>query len=124
MHHFDAEAGAVPISKKFNLGDGQKISFWKDPWFEGIAFVDIVPDLFKACMLRKLSVIQALTNGNWLRHFNRNLPQAALTQFVDIHDRFSTSSCKVVPLTLSPDAGPQTEFIRQPLLTKCSSKAP
>jgi hypothetical protein len=49
----------------FKLGDGQKISFWKDPWLGDTSIQTIAPDLFKHCTKRTLTVAQALLDGKW-----------------------------------------------------------
>ncbi|KAM0844595.1 hypothetical protein ACQ4PT_056936 [Festuca glaucescens] len=41
---------------EFKLGDGQKISFWRDPWLDGCCLANLASDLFKACTMRNLSV--------------------------------------------------------------------
>jgi hypothetical protein len=70
----------------FIIGDGQKTSFWRDPWLNGRCIADIAPDLFKCCTLRNISVGQALTGLKWMRHFRRNIPPAALQQFLLLHN--------------------------------------
>jgi hypothetical protein len=69
------------------LGDGEKINFLRDPWLEGQCILDQAPDLYRCCTLRGLTVAQALHEGKWLRHFKRDLPAAALSQFLTIHGR-------------------------------------
>jgi hypothetical protein len=74
----------------FNLGDGQRISFWKDPWLGEQAIQTIAPDLFKQCTKRNLTVAQALLDGRWRRHFRRGLTTVALEQFLLVHDRLES----------------------------------
>ena len=60
--------------------------FWRDPWLQGRAFADLMPELFKFCTMRNLTVAQALTDGKWMRHFRRDLSVQALHQFIKLHD--------------------------------------
>lgn len=69
----------------FRLGDGLKLSFWRDPWLDGRSLDILAPDLYKACTMRNLSVYQALFEGKWLRHFKQNLTAAALNQFLLVY---------------------------------------
>ncbi|CAM0911087.1 unnamed protein product [Alopecurus aequalis] len=70
----------------FNLGDGNKISFWKDPWLNGQSFATLAPELFQCCTLRGLTVAQAVIDNKWMKHYKRNITPAALRQFLLIHD--------------------------------------
>ena len=73
----------------FRLGNGQRFIFWHDPWMAGQRLATVAPDLYKQCTLRNLTVQQALTDGKWTRHFKQNLTQAAIMQFINIHDSLS-----------------------------------
>ena len=66
----------------FELGNGQTILFWKDPWLGDHALEMMLPELFKICTLRSATVAQALTDDKWMRHFKRGLTSAALHQFL------------------------------------------
>lgn len=72
---------------RFNLGNGQRISFWHDPWTASrCSLAAIAPDLFKFCTKRNLTVAQAITDDKWIRHFKQNLTTAALRQFLQVCD--------------------------------------
>jgi hypothetical protein len=74
----------------FSIGDGHKISFWRDPWLDGSSIAETAPHLFKHCTMRHLTVHQALTDGRWIRHLRRNLSPQALIEFTTIHNRLAT----------------------------------
>jgi hypothetical protein len=98
---FDDRAKALfNASVSFRLGDGCKISFWNDPWLDGSSLASSAPDLFKHCTLRNLSVNTALIDGKWMRHFKRNLPPEALSQFLVVHARLA----EIVLLPGVPDS--------------------
>lgn len=67
---------------RFTLGDGARLKFWHDPWFEGGSFVARFPDLFKVCTRRQLTVKEALINSRWTKHLRAFLPTQAIVQFV------------------------------------------
>jgi hypothetical protein len=74
----------------FSIGNGQKTSFWHDPWLDSCCIADLAPTLYKCCTLRKISVGQALTGKKWLRHFKRDLPHEAILQFLQLYARLNS----------------------------------
>lgn len=73
----------LPIDKKvralfnasaiFHLGNGKKIIFWKDPWYNGVDLASAFPALFEHCTRKNLSVAEALRDQRWIRHLKREL---------------------------------------------------
>ena len=73
-------------SVNFNLGNGETIKFWNDPWLHGECLKNTAPLLFQACTRRNITVAQALTASRWTRHFRHELEPAELIQAVQLWD--------------------------------------
>ena len=71
-------------SVQFNIGDGANTQFWTDPWHNRESFSSRFPDLFKHCTVKSISILHALTDGKWMRHFKSNLSQDAISQFTSM----------------------------------------
>ncbi|XP_071677125.1 uncharacterized protein [Lolium perenne] len=65
------------------LGDGERASFWKDLWLDGMRVVDIAPNVVKLVSVRSVnsrSVKEGLT-GRWLLDVGPDLGPEALAEF-------------------------------------------
>lgn len=68
----------------FSLGNGEKISFWHDPWIQGATLQFAFPVLYSICTRRKLTVKEALQDGAWFRHLRTQLSPAAIREFMTL----------------------------------------
>lgn len=55
-------------SVEFLLGNGERILFWKEPWYKGVSLQHAFPALFEQCTRKNLTVAQAIGDGRWVRH--------------------------------------------------------
>lgn len=65
----------------FHLGNGERISFWKEPWHNGVSLQNTYPALFAHCTRKNLTVAQALFDRRWIKHLKRNLTVEATREF-------------------------------------------
>jgi hypothetical protein len=87
----DSRAGALfNAAVQFFLGNGLRISFWHDPWFEGRSIAAIAPALFQHCTKRNIPLGLALQGNKWIRHFKSSMSQEAPQQFIYLFDRLAT----------------------------------
>jgi hypothetical protein len=73
------------------LGDGERASFWKDRWLDGMRVVKIAPNMVKLVSVRSVnsrSVKEGLT-GRWLLDVGPDLGPEALVEFFMLWHRLA-----------------------------------
>lgn len=79
-------------SVDFQLGNGERILFWKEPWFKGGCLQQAFPPLFKQCTRKNLTVAHALGDGRWVRNLKQNLPLQASREFLALWEGISNTA--------------------------------
>ena len=68
------------------LGDGATASFWQSAWLDGLAPMDIYPNLFKLAWRKNRTVKEELVNQNWTRGLWRMQSVQEMACFVNLWD--------------------------------------
>jgi hypothetical protein len=69
---------------KICLGNRAKATFLRYNWLEGESSAVVAHELFKLAFRKKLSVRDALTNGNRMRGLQRMSTERQMDQFISI----------------------------------------
>jgi len=81
------------------LGDGATASFWQSAWLDGLAPMDIYPNLFKLAWRKNRTVKEELVNHNWTRGLWRMQSVQEMACFVNLWD-----AVQAIQLTDQPDS--------------------
>lgn len=71
-------------SVHFHLGNGKKISFWREPWLLSASLNVCFPELYKHCTRKKLTVAEAIGDARWTRHIKENPSDQAIREFTTL----------------------------------------
>ena len=71
-------------SVKFHLGNDKKISFWTEPWLLSASLNICLPELYKHCTRKKLTVAEAIGDARWTRHIKANPSGQAIQEFITL----------------------------------------
>lgn len=69
---------------KITLGDGQRASFWKDRWLQGMAPSSMAPGQFALARRKNLSVKDALNGNRWMKGLQRINNELLIDQFIQL----------------------------------------
>lgn len=84
------------------IGDGRLTMFWRDRWLNGQSAKEIAPDLIPFVSPQtalRMTVNQALENGNWIKNIKGTLSVPAIVQFVRLWQTIQAAPA----LTDTPD---------------------
>jgi hypothetical protein len=73
-------------SVKIFPSDGATSRFWHDPWLINMPLKSEMLDMFSSWTTRRCSIKHELCQDKWIMHFNRDMNQASLDQFIIILD--------------------------------------
>lgn len=68
------------------IGNGTHAKFWYCSWLNGIAPVDIAPNLYKLAWRMQRTVHEDLINHNWTRGLRRMNSIEEMAEFVTLWD--------------------------------------
>lgn len=85
----------------FHLGNGERISFWKEPWHNVLSLQNTYPALFEHSTRKNLTVAQALLDKRWVKHLKRNLTAEATREFAALWEEINHIELGSVPDTVS-----------------------
>lgn len=69
---------------QISIGNGRKISFWKDNWLQGPCPKDIAPTLFGLAKRKNRKLDIELPNNNWLYSFRQITTIKAIHELVNL----------------------------------------
>src|SRR4051812_45246545 len=67
---------------RFEVGDGQGVLFWLDPWILGAPLSQEFPTLFAICVVPTMLVADAFWENRWNIPFRRTFNDAEAADFV------------------------------------------
>lgn len=71
-------------STVLTIGDGRKAKFWQSSWLNGMAPMDIAPNLYKLAWRKNLTVRKELQDDNWMRGLWRMRDADTIYEFVKL----------------------------------------
>jgi hypothetical protein len=71
-------------SIEIKLGNGKKAIFWHDKWLDGMASIDIAPNLYKKAHFKKRMVAKELWNKNKMFAVRHITSRQELLEFVKL----------------------------------------
>ncbi|KAM0910028.1 hypothetical protein ACQ4PT_014423 [Festuca glaucescens] len=80
---------------RIQVGSGDRVLFWEDPWIQGLTVAFVAPDLLKLVrpsIVRSRTVQQGLPGNAWVRDIAGELTVDAVVQYLQLWTRIQNTT--------------------------------
>jgi hypothetical protein len=88
----EVDEALFTTATKVSIHTGNKANFWTSSWLQGCALATMFPTLFNYTRNKNRSVVDAITNENWIRDIMHDMTSSMFLDYVHLWHLVTNSS--------------------------------